>query len=159
MCRVYLWEEVQMARSAIDIARETVECFNAGDWERLRDLHAPDCVEEEFATERSLHSFDEMLEAAKGWKRAFPDAHGTVIDAYGDGPIAVLEIEWEGANSGPMQLPHGGEMPATGRGGHVKACQVFEIHDGRVTATRHYFNLMTLLNQLGVGSRAAAGVS
>jgi steroid delta-isomerase-like uncharacterized protein len=148
-----------MASSEVDIARETIDCFNAGDWDRLRDLHAPDCVEEELSTERSLHGFDEMLQAAQGWKRAFPDGHGTVIDAYSDGPIAVLEIEWEGTNTGPMQMPTGGEIPATGRSGRVKACQVFEIHDGRVTAMRHYFNLMTVLNQLGVGSRAAAGVA
>jgi steroid delta-isomerase-like uncharacterized protein len=148
-----------MARGAIDIARETIECFNAGDWGRLGDLHTPDCVEEELSTERTLHGFDEMLQAAQGWKRAFPDGHGTVIDAYSDGAVAVLEIEWEGTNTGPMQMPNGDEVPATGRGGHVKACQVFEIHDGRVTATRHYFNLMTLLNQLGLGSRAAAGVA
>jgi limonene-1,2-epoxide hydrolase len=41
-------------------------------------------------------------------------------------------------------------MPATGRSGRVKACQVFEVHYGRVTATRHYFNLMTIMKQLGV---------
>jgi hypothetical protein len=36
---------------------------------------------------------------------------------------------------------------------------VFEVHDGRVTATRHYFNLLTILNQLGVGSPAGAAVA
>jgi hypothetical protein len=30
-------------------------------------------VEEELATERRLEGFDAMLEAAQGWKRAFPD--------------------------------------------------------------------------------------
>jgi steroid delta-isomerase-like uncharacterized protein len=139
-----------MARSEIDVARETIECFNAGDWARLRDLHSPDCVEEELSTERTLHGIDEMIGAAQGWKRAFPDGRGTVSDGYADGPFAVLEIEWEGTNSGPMDTPDGSEMPATGRSAHVKACQVFEVHDGRVTSTRHYFNLMTIMNQLGV---------
>jgi steroid delta-isomerase-like uncharacterized protein len=139
-----------MARSEIDVARETIECFNAGDWARLRDLHAPDCVEEELSTERTLHGFDEMLEGAQGWKRAFPDGRGTVSDAYSDGPVAVLELEWEGTNTGPMDTPDGSQVPATGRSVHVKACQVFEVRDGRVTLTRHYFNLMTIMNQMGV---------
>jgi steroid delta-isomerase-like uncharacterized protein len=139
-----------MAGSEIDVARETIDCFNSDDWDRLRELHSPDCVEEELSTERTLHGFDEMLGAAQGWKRAFPDGHGTVTGAYGDGPIAVLEIEWEGTNTGPMEAPDGSEIPATGRAGHVKACQVFEVRDGRVTATRHYFNLLTILTQLGV---------
>jgi steroid delta-isomerase-like uncharacterized protein len=139
-----------MARSGVDIARETIECFNAGDWSRLRELHAPDCVEEELSTERTLHGIDEMVDAAQGWKRAFPDGHGSVSDAYSDGPFAVLELEWEGTNTGPMDSPDGSQIPATGRSAHVKACQVFEVHDGRVTATRHYFNLMTIMNQLGL---------
>lgn len=145
-----------MAGSEIDVARETIDCFNAGDWARLRELHAPDCVEEELSTERTLHGFDEMLEAAQGWKRAFPDGHGTVLGSFSDGPMAVLELEWEGTNTGPMDAPDGSQMPATGRSGHVKACQVFEIHDGRVTSTRHYFNLMTIMSQLGVTAGAEA---
>jgi steroid delta-isomerase-like uncharacterized protein len=139
-----------MAGSEVDVARETIDCFNAGDWDRLRALHAPDCVEEEFSTERTLNGFDEMLDAAQGWKRAFPDGHGTVLGSCSDGPIAVLELEWEGTNTGPMDAPDGSQMPATGRHGVVKACQVFEVHDGRVTSTRHYFNLLTIMNQLGV---------
>jgi steroid delta-isomerase-like uncharacterized protein len=148
-----------MAGSEVDIARETIDCFNTGDWARLRELHAPDCVEEEYSTERTLHSFDEMLEAAQGWKRAFPDGHGTVLGSFSDGPMALLEIEWEGTNTGAMDTPDGSQMPATGKSGRVRACQVFEVHDGRVTATRHYFNLLTILNQLGVGSRATTGVA
>jgi steroid delta-isomerase-like uncharacterized protein len=148
-----------MAGSEVDVARETIDCFTAGDWARLRELHAPDCVEEELSTERTLHGFDEMLEAAQGWKRAFPDGRGTVTASYSDGAIAVLEIEWEGTNTGPMQGPDGGEMPATGRSAHVKACQVFEVHDGRVTATRHYFNLLTIMNQLGVGAPTAGATA
>jgi steroid delta-isomerase-like uncharacterized protein len=145
-----------MAGSEIDVARATIDCFNTGDWDRLRQLHSPDCVEEELSTERTLHGFDEMLDAAQGWKRAFPDGKGTVSVAFSDGPMAVLEIEWEGTNTGPMQTPTGDEMPATGRSGHVKACQVFEVHDGRVTSTRHYFNLMTILSQLGVDAPTSA---
>lgn len=147
-----------MAGSEIDVARETIDCFNSGDWDRLRELHHPDCVEEELSTERTLHGFDEMLEAARGWKRAFPDGKGTVAGAYSDGPIAILEIDWGGTNTGPMDSP-AGEIPATGRSGHVKACQVFEIHDGRVASTRHYFNMLTIMSQLGVGAAAEAAAA
>jgi len=148
-----------MAGSEIDVARETIDCFNAGDWERLRALHTPDCVEEELATERRLEGFDAMLDAAQGWKRAFPDGRGTVLGAYGDGAVAVLEILWEGTNTGPMESPTGEEMPVTGKQARVKACQVFEVRDGRVKSTRHYFNLMSILSQLGVGAPGAAAVA
>ena len=148
-----------MAGSEIDVARATIECFNTGDWDRLRDLHSPDCAEEELATERVLSGFDAMLEAAQGWKRAFPDGNGTVTAAYSDGSVAILEIEWDGTNTGPMETPTGEEMPPTGRHAHVKAVQVFDVEDGRVRATRHYFNLMTIMNQLGVGAPSATSVA
>src|SRR5436189_2323730 len=111
-----------MAGSEVDVARDTIECFNTDDWARLRELHDPDCVEEELSTERTLHGFDEMLQAAQGWKRAFPDGRGTVLGAYSDGPVAVLELEWVGTNTGPMDAPDGSQMKATGKSGRVKAC-------------------------------------
>jgi steroid delta-isomerase-like uncharacterized protein len=148
-----------MAGSEIDVARESVDCFNAGDWERLRALHTPDCVEEEFATERHLDGFDAMLEVAQGWKRGFPDGRGTVLAAYSDDPAVILEIQWEGTNTGPMLTPTGEEMPATGKQARVRACQVFQVEDGRITSIRHYFNLMTILSQLGVGAPGAAAVT
>jgi steroid delta-isomerase-like uncharacterized protein len=148
-----------MAGSEIDVARETIDCFNAGDWARLRELTAPDCVEEEYSTGRTMHGVDEIVDAAQGWKKAFPDGHGTVLGAYSDGPMAVLELEWEGTNTGPMDAPDGSQMPATGRSGRVNACQVMEIRDGRVTANHHYFNLLTLLNELGIGAPSTGAVA
>jgi steroid delta-isomerase-like uncharacterized protein len=148
-----------MAGSEIDVARDTIDCFNAGDWDRLRELTAPDAVEEEYSTERTMHGVDEIVAAAQGWKQAFPDGRGTVLGAYADGPIAVLEIEWEGTNTGPMETPDGSQMPATGRSGRVRAVQVMEIRDGRVTSNHHYFNLLTLMNALGVGSPSAGAAA
>ena len=55
-----------------------------------------------------------------------------------------------------MDTPDGSQMPATGKAGTVKACQVFEVRDGRVTSTRHYFNLLTIMSQLGVAPGAEA---
>jgi steroid delta-isomerase-like uncharacterized protein len=148
-----------MGQSAIDVARGTIEAFNAGDWERLRELHTPECVEEELSTGRRLDGFDAMLEAARGWKDAFADGRGTVERAYADGDAAILEITWEGTHSGALRTPTGEELPPTNRQARVRACQVFEVEDGKVKATRHYFDLMTILQQLGVGASAQVGAA
>jgi steroid delta-isomerase-like uncharacterized protein len=145
-----------MAHSAVDLARESVDCFNAGDFDRLRSLYADDSYEEEFATQRRLEGVDAQVDAARGWKEAFPDARGTVSGSYADGNTVTLELTWEGTNSGPMQTPDGQEMPPSNRRVSVRACQVMEIEDGKVTATRHYFDLMTLLQQIGVMEKAGA---
>lgn len=143
----------------IDVARDSIDAFGAGDWDRVRQLHTADYHEEEFATGRTLEGIDAALDASRGWKRAFPDAVGAVTAAYADGPVAVLEIEWHGTNSGPMTTPDGNEMPATGRSATVRACQVFEVADGKIKSSRHYFDLMSMLAQLGVRAEAETGVA
>jgi steroid delta-isomerase-like uncharacterized protein len=145
-----------MAQSPIDVARESIECFNAGDFDRLRSLLADDSWEEELATQRRLDGADAQVNAARGWKEAFPDGRGTIHGAYADGGTVTLELTWEGTQSGPMRTPDGQEIPATNRRGTVKACQVIEVDDGKIRSTRHYFDLMTLLQDIGVMERSGA---
>lgn len=145
-----------MAQSALDVARESIDCFNAGDFDRLRSLMADDSYEEELSTQRRLEGADAQVDAARGWKDAFPDGRGTIEGAYVDRNTVTIELTWEGTQSGPMQTPDGQELPPTNRRVQVKACQVIEIEDGRITATRHYFDLMTLLQQLGVMEQTGA---
>ena len=71
-----------MAQSAKDVARESVECYNAGDFNRLRSLLAEDFYEEEVGTQRRLDGADARVEGAQRWKRAFPDEQGTITGAY-----------------------------------------------------------------------------
>jgi steroid delta-isomerase-like uncharacterized protein len=145
-----------MAESPTDVARESIECFNAGDFDRLRSLLADDSFEEELATQRRLDGADAQVEVARGWKAAFPDGHGTVHGAYADGNTVTVELTWEGTQSGPMQVPDGRELPASNRRATAKACQVMEIEDGRIKATRHYFDLMTILQQVGAMEQMGA---
>ena len=147
-----------MAASAVDVARESIECFTAGDFDRLRALLADDSYEEEHATQRRLDGAEAQVDAARGWKEAFPDGRGTVHGAYVDGNTVTLELTWEGTQSGPMRTPDGHELPPSNRRGTVSACQVMEIEDGKIKATRHYFDLMTILQQVGaLQAGAAAG--
>jgi steroid delta-isomerase-like uncharacterized protein len=145
-----------MADTAVDLARESIQCFSAGDFDRLRSLLADDSYEEEHATQRRLEGADAQVDAARGWKEAFPDGRGTVQNAYADGNTVVLELTWEGTQTGPMRTPDGQEMPPSNRHGSVHACQVMEIEGGKIKATRAYFDLMTILQQIGARERAGA---
>ena len=145
-----------MAQSAQDVARESIECFNAGDFDRLRSLLADDSYEEELSTQRRFEGADAQVEAAEGWKQAFPDGHGTVTGEYADGNTVAIELTWEGTQSGPMPTPDGQELPPSNRRVTVKAVQVMEIEDGKIKVTRHYFDLMTLLQQIGAMEQAEA---
>jgi steroid delta-isomerase-like uncharacterized protein len=147
-----------MADTAVDLARESIECFNAGNFDRLRSLLADDSYEEEYSTQRHLDGADAQVDAARGWKEAFPDGHGTVHRAVADGNTVALELTWEGTQSAAMRTPDGQEMPPSNRHVSVHACEVMEIEDGKIHATRHYFDLMTLLQQIGAMERTGAAV-
>ena len=73
-----------MPQSAEDVARESIESYNAGDFEP-RSLLADDFYEEELATQRRLEGADARVEAAQTWKQVFPDEHGTITGAYTSG--------------------------------------------------------------------------
>ena len=141
---------------AIDVARGSIEAFNAGDWDRFRALHAEGVVEEELATQRRIEGIDALLESNQGWKRAFPDANGDVTNALERGDVAVLEITWSGTQSGPLEMPDG-EVPASNKRAEVRACQVFRVEGDRIAESRHYFDMTTLLQQVGAMEATSTG--
>jgi steroid delta-isomerase-like uncharacterized protein len=141
-----------MSEDLVAFAREEIEAFNAGDWERLRATYASDSVYEEPGTQRRLKGSDAILEANQGWKSAFPDAHGTVTGAFACGDRVALEITWEGTQSGALQVPGGGEIAPTNRQVTIQACQVMRVADGKIVENRHFFDMLGMFEQLGAVS-------
>jgi steroid delta-isomerase-like uncharacterized protein len=88
---------------------------------------------------------------------ALPDNRITVLrTAVGDGGALVTEESAiEGTNTGPLVGADGSEMPPTGR--HVSAsfAMVHEVRDGKLAASRLYYDQLEFLAQLGVPADAA----
>jgi steroid delta-isomerase-like uncharacterized protein len=146
--------EVRRMADAISIAKEGVDAFNKGDWEHARRVTASDSVYVEAATGRRTDNVEDFIALAKGWRTAFPDAKGAVTTALQSGDTAVLEITWKGTQTGPLATPSG-EIPATGKKINVDAVQIVRTSGGQVVEAKHYFDLMTMLAQLGVVPAAA----
>ena len=136
---------------AVKLAREGVDAFTAGDWERFKAPLSPNSVYEEPATQRRIKGADEITQAVQGWKKAFPDAKGTVKNAVASGDTVTLEITWEGTQSGPLESPEG-TIPASGKRVAVEAVQVVRVENDKVTETRHFFDMLGLLRQIGASS-------
>src|SRR2546422_11584147 len=95
------------AQDQIDVAREEIEAFNAGDWDRFEATYTADAVYEEPGTQRHVEGRDQVLEINRGWKEAFPDAHGTITDVAAGDDTATVEVTWEGTQSGALATPDG----------------------------------------------------
>ncbi len=65
-----------------------------------------------------------------------------------DGTVTV-ELTWKGTHNGPLPMPSR-TLAATGKPIEVRACAVVEVAGDRAWAERHYFDMMSLLRQLGV---------
>jgi steroid delta-isomerase-like uncharacterized protein len=140
--------EALTAEAMIKIAREQVDAFNTGDWERLQAGLAADARYHEFATQRKVEGPEKIVELFKGWKTAFPDAAGTVTSAVGSGNTAALEVTWKGTHTGPLETAEG-TIPASGKRQETPAAIVFTFEGGKIKEDRQYFDLMTLLKQIG----------
>jgi steroid delta-isomerase-like uncharacterized protein len=144
-----------MSDDLIALARENVEAFNAGDWDRFGATLTDDCVYEEPGTRRKVEGPDSIVELNQGWKAAFSDANGTVTDAFACGDRVAVQITWEGTQTGSLGLPGGAEVPAMNKRVTVQACQVARVADGKIAEVSHYFDVLGMLEQMGALSPEA----
>ena len=135
----------------VKLARKQVDAFNSGDWEQMRALLASDSRYDELGTQRKIEGSEKIIELFKGWKTAFPDAVGTVTSAVGGGNMAVLEVTWKGTHTGPL-VTADGTIPASGKSQETPAACFFTFEGDKIKESRHYFDSMTLLKQIGAAA-------
>jgi len=124
-----------------------IDAFNQNDLDRYMGLFG-DGVYTELATGRTV-SGDELRQALVGWRTAFPDVTGTITSSIEVGSQLVQEITWAGTHTGPLMTPDG-EIPATGARQTTPAVIVSEYEGDQLRSSRHYFDLMTMMSQLGL---------
>jgi steroid delta-isomerase-like uncharacterized protein len=131
-------------------ARVPVEAYNDKDWKQAKAGMASDFRYEEMATARKTTGADDTLELWKGWAEAFPDSKAEFRDTYvADHGTVVFELTWRGTHRGPLQTPTG-SIAATGKRIEIPAVMIVEVADGKARSQRHYFDMATLLRQIGV---------
>jgi len=144
-----------MSQTLIDAAKSSVVAYNEKDWEAVTKAVTNDIEYDEVATNRKLVGPSDVIAAWKGWATALPDSEATFEAAHVSGNIVTLELTWRGTQSGPLQTATA-NIPATGRKITVRAAQVVELTpEGKTKRVRHYFDMATLLAQLGVSAVGA----
>ena len=133
----------------VDAAKAPLIAFNEKDWNAVRASITPDFVYDEVATHRKVQGVDEVIPLWQGWATAFPDARATFHSALPSDRTVVLELTWNGTHKGPLQTPQG-PIAATGKRIEIRSCFVTEIAGDKAKSQRHYFDMATMLQQLGV---------
>jgi steroid delta-isomerase-like uncharacterized protein len=132
----------------VKLARKQIDAFNNGDWEQLRASLAADSLYDELGTQRKIEGPEMIVELFKGWKKAFPDAVGTVTSGVASGDKAALEVTWKGTHTGPLVTAEG-TIPASGKRQETPAAFFFTFAGDKIKESRHYVDSLTLLKQIG----------
>lgn len=143
-----------MSQQLIDAAKAPVIAYNNKDWDAVKRVVGPNFVYDEIATQRVVRGAADVMALWQGWAAAFPDSKGTFEAAHVAGNKVVLEVTWRGTHTGALRMP-GGDIPATGRRIEMRACQIVDVADGKAQGIRQYFDMATMLTQLGLQVAAA----
>lgn len=81
---------------------------------------------------------------------ALPDVRYEHTERYEAGNVAIDEGFVVGTNTGPIRLPSGETLPATGKQLRIRSCDIARVEAGEITSHHFYFDQMEFLGQLGL---------
>ena len=79
----------------------------------------------------------------------FPESSTELTNAFGTENQVVLEFTGWGTNTGPLHMPTG-DLPPTGHSVERRFCNVYQIRNGKIVSLHSYYDLMTMMQQLGL---------
>jgi ketosteroid isomerase-like protein len=115
----------------------------------LAELYAEDAVAYT-PDEGELRGRERIVEYWRQMTEAVPDGRFETLHSYEIGDTAIDEGVYTGHNTGPLALPTGESLPATGKEVRIRGVDLATVKDGRITEYRLYFDEMEFLGQLGL---------
>jgi ketosteroid isomerase-like protein len=134
-------------------ARETIDKMTAAmvshDVAALATVYAEDAVAVT-PDEGELKGRNEIVRYLGGLLSAIPDFAWEPLAEHESGDTSIDEGWVVGTNTGPLPLPDGSIMPATGRAVRVRGCDIATVENGVIVRHHFYYDQMELLTQLGL---------
>ncbi len=101
-------------------------------------------------TGRTFRGPDGYRQSILTFTEAFPGSQLEITNAFGTEDEVVIEYVGRGTHKGPLHLHSGQHIPATGRSAEARFCNVYKFRNGKVISVHTYYDLRTMLQQLGV---------
>jgi steroid delta-isomerase-like uncharacterized protein len=137
------------AQDNAKFARSVYEMYNSRDLDGMAAQAAVGAEIMSVPTGMTLEGPDGFRQYIQGWASAFPDSKIEVTNVIAGEEGAVVEFRGRGTHTGPLMAPTG-EIPATGKSVDIPFCDVLQIKDGKITSMHSYFDLATMMGQLGL---------
>lgn len=131
-----------------ELAERGFALYNSGDLDAFLDVYAENAVLR--APEVTVEGRAAIREFWAEQFVGFPDSHITADLWVEEGDTIVAEFTYTGTNTGPMGMPDGSTMPATGKRIEMKGMQLLQLHDGKIVRHAIYHDDMAAMIQLGL---------
>jgi ketosteroid isomerase-like protein len=93
---------------------------------------------------------ERLVDHTRQFMDAFPDLQYESRHKYESGNAAIDLGRYVGTNTGPLPLPSGESIPATGKIVKLRSCAIATVEGGLITHYEIYFDQMEMLGQLGL---------
>jgi len=121
------------------------DLYNQHDLEALAAMHAPDLKLHSSGMPNGVVDFEGWQMTWRGFWSAFPNMHNEVKDMVVEGDKAVVRLVITGTQLGEFQ-----GIPPTGKELSLVAIDISQYEDGKVKEEWSEFNMLSMLQQLGV---------
>jgi steroid delta-isomerase-like uncharacterized protein len=131
------------------IIRAHYDAYNRHDRAAGAALVAPDLTWTLIPFQTQVAGPDGYQQLLSGWSAASPDGRMEDVRVSGMGQVVVGEYVFRGRQTGTMYAAEN-EIAPTGRLMEMPVCEVFEFENGKIARVRTYFDVATLMRQLGL---------
>lgn len=136
--------------SNLERFRAGVEAVNARDWATHRAMLADNFTSVDYGTGETVRDPDEFVASQNAALVPFPDQVLSIESIAEAGDVVFAEIVSQATHTGPLPLPTGGSIPATGKQVTVHCAVVCKYDDkGQAVLTCAYYNPLEAMGQIG----------
>lgn len=133
-----------METNARGSTRIIEEVFGAGNYDLANELIAPNAVGHDPALPEPVNGPSGLIEAARGYRDAFPDLRLTVEQAIAEGDYVAVRWTARGTHKGELF-----GIPATGKESTVTGISFDRWANGKIVESWTNWDTLGLLQQIG----------
>ena len=131
-----------------DLLERYVELYNAGDLDGVMDLYADDAVQ--LMPDGTFEGRAAIRDRLAQELDAFSDLAHRYTSYVEEGDAFADEWVFVGTHTGPLVLPDGTEVPATGKRVEMPGMELVKMRDGKIVVDNLYYDNLAVAAQLGL---------
>jgi ketosteroid isomerase-like protein len=136
----------------LKVLKDVYDGFNRGDLERMRSSMTTGTTMYVAAMNQTLKGPNAIVDYFRVYRQAF-EATVNVTRQTACNDLVLSEFVGRGTHKGVFQTPMG-DIPPTGRKIDVPVCHILQFKDGKIVDIHEYFDVATLMTQLGISNLA-----